>query len=282
MTDKNTHVLTFASLGAFIDDAEKRLSADKGACWGGASIDRAPTDRGTESLEAALKLARDGWPEGTERLLSGIEHAAAPQQVTVCHPAISWDVAGMVPDVAAFCAGEPEHMMTFEDHDSAALPVVRIVCPGAYSHNIKAETVDRYGVALLSHIRALQTAGKSVELYWAHAVSHYKANRRRGERAALTLVRLSDPMVPIDTDVLAFALMHRAMLRRLGFAVEEQRPELSYLQRAYGLALTLNSSQARPHMPDNAVLLPGINDFVGYSQQQTTDRIGQLLATGGL
>lgn len=166
---------------------------------------------GTYSLDEALQLAEHGWAEGTAQILRNVPTGAISGLAQLI-PALHYDVAGEFPDVGAYCAGEPEHMV-WQDADRADVqPVVKIAFAGSASCNVKGREIINYGIAALSYIDALQTSGRSVEIYW-----HSYLRDTKGAMCCLR-VAINNTAAPIDADRLAFMLAHPSMFRRLGFA----------------------------------------------------------------
>ncbi len=168
----------------------------------------------TGSLQDAVDLVRNGWPEGTQKLIDGLEAFDAGRMVSPV-PTIEWDVAGECPDVAAYCAGIPEHMATQEFETEQSSPLVSISVNGAAAWRIDSSRIIRYGVMIASHVRALLQAGYSPRLDWCCALNG------NGRKNYLMTVPLLERGETVDIDRIAFAIAHPSMLRRAMFAVAE-------------------------------------------------------------
>jgi hypothetical protein len=130
-------------------------------------------------------------------------------------PAWAFDVAGAVPDVARYLAGEPENMLT-PCEETAPARVVRLVVNICASADITAAAMYKRGAAALAMVDAIESTGARVEI----AVANCHQSRASGNRRAVvvTVKRAEDHAEP---DRLAFALAHPATLRRLWFAFAE-------------------------------------------------------------
>lgn len=264
------HKLSFDSWGDFVADAERRIEhyAQNGAGWASdSSVREGSSWAGTKNMAEALDLARHGWCDGTRRLLAGLTDSAPPATLPAMHPAWDWDVAGSVPDVGAYCAGVPEHMGTPGDVDPNAQPVTRLYIPGVAGAMVEAQELERYAVAVASHVEALRANGHSVEVVWTWT--------SRGRNLPLNLTILV-PLIragqTMDAAVLAFAF-HPSTLRRLAFAVIEQRPALSFLSESKGEVTPLDPADAEP----GAVILPGPNDLHNVGALGTANKAAEYI-----
>lgn len=165
-----------------------------------------------DDMPAALHAARFGWPEGTKRLLDGVDRIA--DRIGDIADSISrtpiYDVAGAVPDVGLYCAGEIEHMIDWPI-DQVQRPVIELAIQCNKAHWTTAEEAANWGAAVVALIDALELAGRDVDLMlYAGTISSKKSPGGR---------ILSIPLKPageqIDRDRLAFALLAADMSRRL-------------------------------------------------------------------
>lgn len=222
--DQN-HLVQFDGLGDLANEAEKRIQSGG---WTSSSIEQSEHRTeftGVDSLETAIQMARTGWREGSARLISGLDsHAPAAPDVA---PAWEYDVGGEIPDVAAYCAGVPEHMASPADPDRSGLATApRIVVDGFYPAKMPAEAAERYAVALASHIQAISANGRGVDMEVSGMVE--QEGKRVGVRIPITTAG-----APLDLDRIAFAL-HPALLRRLMFAILESRSDFAFLGGSFG------------------------------------------------
>ena len=214
------HRYHYDSLADYVDHASKRPSVSG---WARNSLSSAPERiAGTAGMnfKQTVATALSGWKEGADKIIKGLESADRSAGALEQAPDWSFDVAGEFPDVAAFCAGELEHMVTPEPVFSRPAPAITIMVQGSMGFIVTAEHCINYGVALLSYVASLQQAGRSVRLCWYHYATGDDASE------VLTTVDINDPSAPLDLDRAAFVLAHAGMLRRIRWAADEQRPEL--------------------------------------------------------
>lgn len=269
--DRTRHNIEFDGLGDFAEFADGRLGTTP--AWGDSSTIRSP-DRtkftGVASLEDAIDLARDGWQEGADRLLSGLD-THAPEQPDIA-PAWEYDVGGEFPDIGAYCAGVPEHMVSpaMPDMDAPA-KAPRLAVLGTCPSTIPTPLVENYAVALASHIQAIQAEGRSVEL------SLVVSARMEDGDLTVTRIPIINPSAPVELGRLAFAF-HPAALRRLWFASMEQIPDVKALGSSYGTPVT-------PPADDYTAIVPGpwaAHDAGRESVREIADWLGGHLEAGGI
>lgn len=180
-----------------------------------ASLRRGDDHWSGASWNAALRLMRDGWPEGAKQIDAIM--ATMPEAEAL---ADAWqlEAAGRFPCVPAFLSGDPECMwQTFESDQSK--PRICLVISACYHCGISSEEVLRYGAAVGATLRALEAAGHGVAIY---SVDKGRSWEHRVYGSQATVVR--DFGEPLDTSVVAFAF-HPAFLRRILFANREMTQE---------------------------------------------------------
>lgn len=271
------HHLIAESLLDFIEDAARRPQVDG---WTDASME---TGRGreefsgTKSLDDAVELLRSGWREGTERIVQGVEAATATAPPALW-PEWEHDVAGLVPDVAAYCAGAPECMATPGDTQDAPSTVIRLYVEGMTPARVDSATMMRHAVAVATHLDAIQRSGRSAELIWIGYNPGRGSNRKK--QGVLTTVPIVTAGRALSLAQVA-AAYHPAMLRRLWFATVEQRHALKYLGPGFGPVVRPPEWAHR-----DGVLIPGptamYDDGAIRTDAQAADYIGQALTQAGL
>jgi hypothetical protein len=184
--------------------------------------------------EGTVDLAGRGWPEGLASVEAIRANVSAVVARELTRAAWTFDVAGAVPDVARYLAGEPENMLT-PCEETAPARIVRLVVHMGASASITAAAMYKRGAAALALVDAIENTGARVEI----VVASCHESRASGNRRALvvTVKRAEDHTEP---DRLAFALAHPATLRRLWFAYAEntytpdQRAEYGVGNGSYG------------------------------------------------
>ncbi len=204
---------SLAELYQWIEDTPQLPGSGNAACSNYAAPD---WDLGV-GFNGAMEIARNGgqWEQGATMLRKGMAQAANLREQSTA-PAITYDVAGFMPDVPAYLAGVPENMMRLADDGQATAqtPIVSVCVPNA-AGAVDAGHIFNRGIAVCTLIDVLEAAGTRVE-----------ANVALGTvpelDATVTIKRASDQWSP---NAMAFGLGHPATIRRLGFAVRERHPD---------------------------------------------------------
>ena len=175
--------------------------------------DASDDQRGTRTYQGALELARNGWAQGVQDINATASNSTLRMEE---RPSIVFDVAGEMPLVAAFCAGEQAHMMTFAT-DEAPARNVRVLADGGVNCKVGGADIIAWGGAVVACLQALQANGYNPVLTW-----HIHTTTDTFDAEILAAV--THPDSPLDVDRVAFALANPAMLRRLIFFVMETNP----------------------------------------------------------
>lgn len=189
----------------------------------------------------ALRLARDGWPEGIKAL-----HAMAKLIPTSYAVTRGYDVAGDYPDVGRALGGDPRNMVR-RGKVARPRPVVTIAVNMGISASIGGQRMMTYGAALCALVDRLEQRGVRVEL---RAVC---AARTSGEFAVSVVVKHAEDT--LDLSAVAFCTAHPAMLRRLILGAYERLPA-KFQSKSYG-----SPTPPKPYhfvdLPDDALILGG-------------------------
>lgn len=214
---------------------------------------------GTASFDEAMSLVSHGWAAGRTKLVKGVESLALKKDL-VQLPAFVYDVAGARPEVPLAVAGDPCCMWDANPLQEAASPVLRFVVSNSASCAWEVDSLIRWGVCILSVIDSLEANGNcSVELSVAKSTSDH-TNTRRLE----FITKIKEAGAHIDFDVMAFAIAHPSMLRRIGFGCSERiwedRME-EHMGIGYGQPSTLTEDAL-----DGAYYVPGV-DHCGINKR---------------
>jgi len=175
-------------------------------------------------LDGAIALVRSGWPEGTRKMreaADAIYERIAPRVAIFGNTEHA--VSGASIDIAAYVEGIPECMLEFVETETQAARPVDMLISASFWHGVSADVVCNRGAAILAAIEALDRRGCSVTVTVEDSSGKRKASGSYMVTYAVTLKR---PGEIIDTDALAFALMHPAYCRRIGFAAAEHAPAM--------------------------------------------------------
>jgi hypothetical protein len=199
--------------------------------------------------KGALDLASKGWIEGAQRAQRALKgfNANTPR------PQIRNDFYGHMPNVPRHCAGAPDSMMR---HTPVATMgggrVLTLYVPVTISCFVDAECAANFGVGVAQYVRQMETQGIRCEVHAVACLAGYETNQR------LTYaLKVKSAAQPLDLAVLAFAIGHPAMFRRLGFAFMERSEAREMEAYGYPKDLTL-ADLINP--PRGSAILNGMRD----------------------
>lgn len=206
----------FDSVSEFLDLAEKM------PCFRGKSryynLRQQTWDLGADFPDA-VRLARDGWPEGRKAVSEITERLNNLIGESLLKPDVFFDVAGDFVEMGRFVTGEPECMGQFTETEMPHQGrIVRVVYNYATSCDITAESMVKRGAATVALIDALEGCGRQCEVWAVLSVSGCRSTYE-----CVVPVKRAGEMVEIDR--MAFILAHPAMLRRLTLSIEEHEAE---------------------------------------------------------
>lgn len=162
--------------------------------------------------DQAWALARNGWIEGAQKAQEALKRLPP---VTAA-PSERYDFYGHRPHVARFCAGAPDNMVRHAKAPHTGMgSVLTLVVPVNATADVNAKYMANFGLALAQYVNQLEADGVRVELIGAivSTVSGWRVSH-------CWRIKYADQ--PLDLAVLAFAVGHPAMFRRLGFALRER------------------------------------------------------------
>lgn len=226
------------------------------------------------SYEQALELARTGWREGAQDLSSRLEAHMPPRDK---EDSWRYDVAGELPDIGRFLAGDPTHMRR-HGHPKGHRPIIAIAVNIRLMCGVKASAMANYGAALIAVIDQLEHTNRRVELTVTFATD-------QGPRvsAGWTVKKAEDPL---DLAAVAFSVAHPAASRRIGFAMYEHSDVPRHW--GYGSGLKLREEDLIDPLP-GTYCIEGLNncttrcltleDAIVFVRDQINNAAGEELVT---
>lgn len=162
----------------------------------------------------SVELARMGWPEGAKRAQGALKtlptRSPAPDTKT--------DFYGFRPHVPRYCAGAPDSMIRHTTVAKVGAGRVLTLAVGLDANaGTNAKHMANFGVAVAQYVKQLEMNGTRVHLIGC-CVGYFKASGKR-QAHSFTIKRADQPL---DLGVVAFAMGHPAMLRRISFAAIER------------------------------------------------------------
>lgn len=246
------HFDSLADIAALIPDRNPRGSSEhwtkKNQSFYGAS------------MMQALDMARNGWREGAERARPLMDRVKIerPTRRSITRYAI----AGAVPSVPRYLAGNPLHMKTHERKVTTQSPVVTLIGATSAPWYVSADLFMAQAVAASAIVDRLEDAGFRVEVIAGRressdpngAANGSGANNKTGHRAEM-FFRAKAAQDSLDLDRVVFGLGHPAAHRRLLFAIGEIHPDYdSALTGCQGYAVGFDNLER----PPGTYILPGL------------------------
>lgn len=164
---------------------------------------------GSKDMDAAVKLAEDGWKEGAEKIerLRGYILAMNPKSPTIP----KYGITGSSPSVPRAVAGNIMNMKQLEQGKSRKKPTITIMYDMAQNCWVSPEVLTNKAATVAALVDVIESQGFCCEVM---ATSTSKS----GKFEAATTVMVKPSHQPVDTIRLGFALGHASMFRRFVFA----------------------------------------------------------------
>ena len=183
-----------------------------------------------KSFLQARKMATEGWPEGRERMAGQMSEALASHELMESREDWMNDHWGFAPNVDAYLAGHPRHMLRPETIEQPTDRVVRLRVNLACSATVDGEQKATWGTAVAFLVDQLENCGKQVEVtacYLIEGAARIEGSNSRTDCGSyLNTIVLKAAGEPLDLDRLAFMVAHPAAHRRLLFKLREAEQEL--------------------------------------------------------
>lgn len=209
--------------------------------------------------DGAVNMAVNGWLEGAAKAQDAL-NAFPPKSPT---PDTRTDVYGFRPHVPRFCAGAPDSMIRHADvAETGAGRVLTLIVPVNASCMTSAQAMSNFGVAVAQYINQLETDGTRVELMGC-ICNNWEYLKPRSMRHSFSWT-IKNADQPLDLAVIAFAVGHPAMWRRLGFAVMERTPIKE--SEVYGYSQIPATERDIINCPPGAVILNGMQEAEKYAR----------------
>jgi hypothetical protein len=180
-------------------------------------------------MAQARTLARDGWQKGAERvqpLLDRVKTARPTRKALT-----RWDVAGAVPSIPRYLAGNPLAMKTRQTSQTNQQPIITIVSNTSAPWYVEPRTFENLATAAAAIVDRLEDAGFRVEIIAGRRESSNQTgtaaatgeNNALGNRSEM-MFRAKAAQDSLDLARLVFAIGHVAVHRRLLFAAGNAHP----------------------------------------------------------
>lgn len=209
-----TELLTFATTEpASVDHESSRRSASYGDYF-----------TNTKTWEDAVKLATFGWTGIGDAISNLSDSLVKHLSQYILIPETRYAQEGAILDVARWLDGEPEHWMIRDESESTNTGnrVAHVVYNMSASAGVSTEAMKAKGAAIAALVRLLDFSGIRTELDVISVVGYSYYD---GCDACEFRVHMKSASQDLDYDLMAFALAHPSMFRRIGFSILESFPK---------------------------------------------------------
>lgn len=209
----------------------------------------------TRDFKAAQKLCKSGWTQGAKQLESAMNEAVNEMSFSQVIGS-EYDVVGPIPDIGAYCAGDPECMLS--PSEPMEVPVVRIIVDANMVARITHEQSMTRGAAILALCNKIEKSGRRVEII-ATCTARITGSSSPGIGTYGVVVKPATGDFNLYT--LAYCFVHPSYYRRHGFKIWDMH--------GYDSSSSKRSDNHGAHefygKPD--LYFPCINEVPGHRQK---------------
>jgi len=217
---------------------------------------------GTSSMKEAIKLAREGWPEGVTQASRLVDKIRANNPIQL--KKVKHDVVGSYPNVARAVAGNPLNMRGPDTTKASRRPIVTFLSDICASANHSFDEFINRAAAVAAVVEQAEAAGYACDVI-VFSKSHYGDNIN-----TCSWIQVKNSNQPVDIHRIAFGIGHPAMFRRFIFAEEGYHSINSALGHGLGMVGNL---ERKGLTEKNMYVIPSVqgNDFFTTEEKTQTD-----------
>lgn len=190
---------------------------------------------GSSSMKAALKMCRDGWPEGAARVETLRDKILAASPIERRYKRFS--VAGAMPDVPRYLSGNPAHMRAIDSAANRRKPVLTLLSDMSANGSVGHAAITNRAAVVAAIIDAIEARG------FACQVVTFECSSANGV-AQIVAATVKESHAPCDVGRLAFGLGHASMFRRLSWAAFTEHEFTAPLGSGLGHVTALDMATA--------------------------------------
>ena len=214
--------IKFNSFEEFLDQVQKKRTKNAGTS---STVTRGHKWTLGDGWEESIRLAKEGWPLGSDKLKELNELTEIPSGARDFAPVSTLSLSGDEVDVGLHLTGEPECMLDWQIEETPSFgKVVKLVVSLVGNCGISSDALRRRGMFACLLVDMLEACGLRCEVWAVVKCCSDDDDRIR----FLTEVCVKQSDEPVELDRLAFMLGHPSVFRRFGFRMMEQQPKGSW------------------------------------------------------
>ena len=249
------HFDSLADLAAYIPvRAPENLTQQSKRYWGTTGPNEREFFGPVDTMAQTLDLARNGWADGAERARPLLDRVKTSRPTA--RKLARYDVAGAVPSIPRYLAGNPLNMRSIARTATTKQPVITLICNVAAPSHVPHELFQNRAIAAAAIVDRLEDAGFRVEIISGRRESSERGekNNKTGHRSEM-FFRLKSAQDTLDLPRVCFGMGHPAALRRMLFgACDLHASYKASLGDFQGYAVSLASLD----MPPGTYALPDL------------------------
>ena len=202
------------------------------------------------STHEAYKMSLAGWPEGAERV------AKLRDRINAAHPTMRapsrWGVAGAIPSVPRYLAGNPQHMKMIDVAKARRKPIITLIANIGANCGVAASAITNRAAVYAAIVDAIESAG-----FACHVVA--VNSTRSGNLTVTCAATIKESHMQADIGRIAYGLGHVSYLRRLNFGCKGGDRFCQPL--GHGLGMPINTPTK--DLDAGTYVLPSMNGLEG-------------------
>lgn len=218
--------------------------------------------RGTSNMREAADMADKGWPDGVERVTK------LRDRINAAHPTARsyarYDVAGAIPNVQRYLAGNPASMRRIDNAKARRRPVLTLVVNAGANCGVAANALTNRAAVCAAIIDSIEAAGYACHVV---ATTAFACDSVIGH----VMTTIKESHQPADIGRMAYGLGHVSYVRRLNFACVAGDKYC----RALGGGLGSPADTPDKSLAENIYVLPSLNHIDGkFRDEESAATVG--------
>jgi hypothetical protein len=228
---------------------------------------------GTNSMEDAVKLAMEGWPEGAVAASKFLDRIRAKNPIQLKR--VKHAIVGAYPNVPRAISGNPLNMRTPDIAKASRRPIITFLSDTCVSWDHGSNELTNRAAVVAAIIEQVEAAGYACEVF---VFSKSTGNGGMwffdaGDKSIVVTnwVQVKNSNQPVDIARIAFGLGHPAMFRRFMFAIEGYHKFNEQLGSSLGRVSTIG---LKGLAEKNIYVLPSVQSTNAFKTEELAETEG--------